>query len=189
MGQEESQLCTIILRRVTEDGEKIASLTYYTAAGDQVSRTIKNSWIVPYSPKLSIMFQYHLIVQHSLCRVGGIKYLFEHVCKENHRVPVQTVRGHKTYDRHAKRDYDRHVSASEALWKLFQVKLIDKNIFIVRLDAHLKIHYTVYFWEGQKEPKTLRARLGTKKTERFAVNFKSPDAAHTHSADFPFSFT
>lgn len=41
----------------------------------------------------------------------------------------------------------RYVSASEALWRLSQFEIVDKQPAVVRLDVHLEIHHKVYFRE------------------------------------------
>lgn len=52
---------------------------------------VDNRWVVPYSPKLLLMFQCHLTVELCLSRVGSIKFLIKYVFKGHDRVTVQVA--------------------------------------------------------------------------------------------------
>lgn len=67
------------------------------------------------------------------------------VHKGNDRVTVQVVCDQQYYDEIGHFHDARYVSASEALFRLFQFKIIDKNPNVVRLDVHLEDHRTVCF--------------------------------------------
>lgn len=76
----------------------MASRTYRTVHGSFSDTQINNSWVVPFSPRLSIMFQCHQNLELCISRVGEIKYLLEYVCKGQNRVSVQSVCGEQYYD-------------------------------------------------------------------------------------------
>lgn len=124
------------------------------------------------------MFQCHLNVELCVSRVGGIKYLFKYVCKDSDRVTIEMVRGEQCYVEIGHFQDARYVSASEALWRLFQFEIIDKQPTVVGLDVHLENHHTVYFREEQQQQAANRSKPGTKITEWFAANRKWPDDSY-----------
>lgn len=188
-GHDEAQLYVMYRRRSPDSGGETALWIYRTPEGSSVTGTIDNSWVVPYSPKLSVMFQCHLNVELCVSRIGGIKYLFKYVCKGSDRVTIEMVRGEQRYDEIGHFQDARYVSASEALWRLFQFEIIDKQPTVVRLDVHLENYHTVYFREERQQQAANRPRPGTKITEWFAANRRWPGAFHIKYAEFPCYFT
>lgn len=129
------------------------------------------------------MFQCYLNAELCLSCVGVIKYFSTYICKKNNR-----ARHHDTYDGIAQFQYARYVPVSEELWRLFEFELIYKNLFTVRLNAHLEKNHTVFFQKRQEGQATQQARPEIKATEWPAANFKWPDTAQTHYAKFLYSF-
>ncbi|CDF36554.1 unnamed protein product [Chondrus crispus] len=63
----------------------------------QQSVVVDNSWFVPHSLLLR-SFAFHLNVELCVSRVGGIKYLFKHVCKGQDRVTMEITSKNECYD-------------------------------------------------------------------------------------------
>lgn len=152
-------------------------------------RTVDNYWIVSYCPKPSIMFQCHLNVELCVSRIEIIIYLFKYVCKCSDRATIEIVRGDQRRDETGHSQDARYVSASEAVWKLFQFEIIFKQLTVVRLDVHLENHHTEHFREEQQQQAVDRSRTGTKITERFAASRKWPSASNIKYSNFPCFFT
>lgn len=57
-----------------------------------------NSWFVPYLLLLNKMFECPLKVEMCISCVGGIKYLFNYVCKRSNRLIVEMVGNNVRYD-------------------------------------------------------------------------------------------
>lgn len=66
----------------------------------------------------------------------------------------------------------RSNSASEAVLRIFQFNIIERHPTVVRLNAHLGYHHTVYFREDGVQAAVGRRRPGTKLTKWFAANEK-----------------
>ncbi|RYR73765.1 uncharacterized protein [Arachis hypogaea] len=63
--------------RHTDNGQTVTKKEYI----------LDNKFIVPYNPKLSFKFEYHINVEYQY-QISSIKYLFEYVYKDNNRVMV-----------------------------------------------------------------------------------------------------
>ena len=118
-------------------------------------------------------------VELCISRVGSIKYLFKYVFKGSDRVTVEI--GGVPIDEHNVtnskvvpaideiRYYQdaRHISASEAAWRLFSFPILEHEPSVERLEVHLEGHHTVYYKEGEhesakkSEKKSLRSLLHT----------------------------
>lgn len=75
------------------------------------------------------------------------------------------VLGQETYDEIEQFLDARYVPTYEALWRLSQLEIIDKNPPAVCLSVHLENHHAVYFREEQLDQATQPANPGTKITE------------------------
>lgn len=73
-------MCLPYQRRASNDGVETALWTYRVTGGAHVTETIDKSWVVSYSPTLSIMSQFHLNVEMCLSCIDGIKYIFSSTC-------------------------------------------------------------------------------------------------------------
>lgn len=72
-GHHNAQLSVAYRRRAPDSGVRIASWTCHTPGGTPTTETADNSWVVPYSSKLSVMFLCHLNVE--LCVSGWRNYI------------------------------------------------------------------------------------------------------------------
>lgn len=72
------------------------------------------------------------------------------------------VNGHERYDEIKSFQNETYVSASEALWRRFQLEIIDNNFLIVRLDSHLESRRTVYYSKRREQKAANKSKPGTK---------------------------
>lgn len=93
----ESDYYVIYKRRSTIQGGEVANRNRQIGMridAMQLDKTL----VVPYCPKLMLMFSCHLNLKMFISRVGGIKYLFQYVFKGSDRVTVQMVGENLRYD-------------------------------------------------------------------------------------------
>lgn len=88
-GHYNAQLYITYRQRASDDGGETASWTYRAPGESSTTAIIDNSWVVPYSSRLSIMFQFHLNVELFVSRVDEINYFPKYVCKGNDGVHIQ----------------------------------------------------------------------------------------------------
>lgn len=122
-GFDDAQLTNAHCWRALYEGEQRALWTYRTTGENSTPRTIDNSYVVLYSSRLLVMVQCHFVVELCVSRICGIDYLFKYVCEDSDRVSVKLVRGQQVYNKIGSFQDARYVSVSEALWKLFQIKV------------------------------------------------------------------
>ncbi|GFX79541.1 ATP-dependent DNA helicase [Trichonephila clavipes] len=143
-------------RRAPEDGGH--TLAQKTQGGIQ-EILVDNSWIVPYSPLLSKIFNCHINVE--FCNtVKAIKYICKYINKGsdqaifNIRQPgnvnidprdeVQTFRA------------GRYVSSNEAAWRILGLPLHERHPTVIHLAVHLPNGERIYFTENN-----IRERMAT----------------------------
>ncbi len=121
-------------------------------------------------------------------RVGGIKYLFEYICKGSDRVTMEIVEETGRYNRMEQFQDARYVSPSEALWRILAFDIVGNDPPVYRLEVHTEGHHTVYFRRGEEMPAALREPQ-TKLTERFKANTRYPGANYLRYDEFRRFFT
>lgn len=81
---------------------------------------------------------------------------------------LQLVRGQTWYDEISHFQDARLISATDALWRLFQFKIIARALTVVQLDVHLENGHTLYFreyrrpWSMQNEMPEISRKYGLK---------------------------
>ena len=125
------------MRRSPENGGEWEGRIKKSKVTGTTKIILDNSWVVPHSPDLLRKFRTHMIVEHSISRVGSIKYLFKYVCKGSDRVTVEIVGGSKdeqslnnsksvpTIDEIRHYQDARYISASETAWRLFSFSTVE----------------------------------------------------------------
>lgn len=116
-----------------------------------VAVKLNYSWLFPYGPVLSNMFQCHMSFELSISRVDGIKHLSKYVCKGPDQVTALIKGGQKRYHEISAFEKARYVSTSEAVWRLFQFDIIYRSPPVLRVDVHFEHHYTVHFQENNEQ--------------------------------------
>jgi hypothetical protein len=123
------------------------------------SKQITNADIVPYNPALLLKYKSHLNVE--ICStVSAVKYLFKYCYKGSDRA-VMTVEGdEKSQDRDEIKNYldSRYISATEAIWRLFEFDLHGRYPNVVRLPVHIEGHQTVAYSVDQAREALNRTR-------------------------------
>src|SRR5581483_4099333 len=98
-----------------------------------ISIDIDNRWIVPYNPYLCQKYNCHINVE--ICSsIKSIKYLYKYIYKGQDRVLISIV---NPQDEIKKYINARYVSASEAIWRLFNFHLQQRSHKVERLPIHL----------------------------------------------------
>ncbi|CAL8069739.1 unnamed protein product [Orchesella dallaii] len=125
---------------------------------DNKGNKIDNSWVVPYNPYLSLKYNCHINVE--VCAsVKSVKYLFKYVYK-GHDCANVSVSERKIDDiRDESKEYvdSRYVSAPEAIWRIFCMRMHEQSHTIYRLHVHLEDEQSVVFQEGNEQLAVERA--------------------------------
>lgn len=124
-GHGDSHLYMAYRRRTPNRVRGMASRNYCTVHRSSLETKADGSWLVPYSPRLSVMFQCHLNLELCLSRVEEIEFLFKYVCKGCDRVTVQLVHGEQHNDKIGQFRNAWYVSPSKAIWLLLQFETIN----------------------------------------------------------------
>lgn len=117
-------------------------------------QTTDTSSVVSYCQTLTKMFAHHLNIGSCISRVRKIEIFYK--CLEGPRVRYCKAKYCKTGNQQNDeiRDFrdDRYVSASKALWGLYEIEIFNRSPTVVRLCMRLEYHDTPYFGKGQEEP-------------------------------------
>ena len=123
-------------RRSPEDGGHS-----YVAERSQLS--IDNSWVVPYNPVLSRMFESHINVEY--CNsVTSIKYICKDINKGSDMAVIQRESVNRN-DEITMYQFGRYLSTNEAFWRIFGFQVHGRNPAIQHLQVHLENGQRVYF--------------------------------------------
>ncbi|XP_060801784.1 uncharacterized protein LOC132902069 [Amyelois transitella] len=159
-------------RRAPADGGRTANIKLRNGSDS----TIDNSWVVPYSPILSKMFNAHINVE-ACNSVRAIKYICKYINKGSDQAifnfrntevanPVDEVQTYQS---------GRYVNSNEAVWRLLGFPLHERHPTVTHLSVHLENGERVYFTENNFQerlsspPKTtLTAFFDLCKKEDFA---------------------
>ncbi|GFU86974.1 ATP-dependent DNA helicase [Trichonephila clavipes] len=111
------------------------AIRYLKPRGGKQEILVDNSWIVPYSPLLSKMFNCHINVE--FCNTQG-------KVNTDPRDEVQTFLA------------GRYVSSNEAAWRILGLPLHERHPEVIHLAVHLSNGERIYFTENN-----LRERMST----------------------------
>lgn len=161
-----------------------APWTFRIPDGSSVTGTVDDFWVVPYFPKLSIMFQSHRSVEPCVSRIGRIKSLFKYVWKGSYSSAVKMVRWEQHHNKIGTFRDARSFLSSEALRRLFQIEIIDQKSTVVNIEVNLEKHQNVYSREGRQHRVAKLPRSSTKLTKWFAANRKWASPSHIKYFDF-----
>ena len=132
-------------RRSPEDGGRTIKISR-----NGTTYTVDNSWVVPYSPYLSLRYNCHINVEVCLSPTAA-KYLFKYIQKGEDRTMVKTkVEGE---NRDEIEDYVdlRSMGSSEAAWHLLAYPISKNYPAVLALRIHLEDEQVVCFDEGSEE--------------------------------------
>lgn len=105
---------------------------------------VDNRYVVPYNPKLSLMFDAHINVE-IVNTVSSVKYLYKYTFKGSDH-SVFKVTGPK--DEIENFLVGRYVGASEAFWRIFKFEVLNKYPAVRKLALHLPSEQPVFFNTG-----------------------------------------
>ncbi|GFT33753.1 uncharacterized protein TNCV_4382691 [Trichonephila clavipes] len=143
-------------RRSPEDGGR--TLTQKTRGGIQ-EILVDNSWIAPYSPLLSKMFNCHINVE--FCNtVQTIKYICNYINKGSDQAIFNIrLQGNVNIDpRDEKQTFraGQYASSNEAAWRILGLPLHERHPTVIHLAVHLSNGEWIYFTENN-----FRERMAT----------------------------
>ncbi|KAJ9551807.1 hypothetical protein OSB04_015852 [Centaurea solstitialis] len=126
--------------------------------------TLDNRWVVPYNPKLLMMFNCHVNVE-ACSSITSVKYIFKYVYKGHDRQAVSIdPDGDVTIINEIKRFQDaRYVSPPEAIWRIFSFRLSEIHPHVMALKLHLPNNQLVRFSDTDTMTDIV-AREGDKRT-------------------------
>ncbi|GFW96523.1 ATP-dependent DNA helicase [Trichonephila clavipes] len=143
-------------RRSPEDGGH--TLTQKTRGGIQ-EILVDNSWIVPYFPLLSKMFNCHINVE--FCNtVQAIKYICKYINKGSDQT-IYNIRQQGNINIDPRDEVQtfragRYVSSNEAAWRILGLPLHERHPTVIHFAVHLPNGERIYFTENN-----FRERMAT----------------------------
>ena len=156
-------------RHPDDGGRKITNPT--------TGRQIDNSWVVPYSPFLSLRYNCHINVEVCVSPTAA-KYLYKYVTKGPDRAMVSAeVDGQQVAaptDEIQQYEDLRSVGSSEATWHLMAFPIAKKHPAVYALRIHLEEEQQVVFNEGDEE-NALERQRNTELTAFFQFNKTTTD--------------
>ncbi|XP_073399748.1 uncharacterized protein [Dendrobates tinctorius] len=111
------------------------------------SKTIDNSWVVPYNPFLLTKYKCHINIE--ICAsIQSVKYLFKYVYKGHDKANLEISQNNIQHDETHQFTDTRYVSAPEAAWRIFAFPMHKQSHAIIRLAVHLPNSQPLYFHEN-----------------------------------------
>ena len=150
---------------------------------------IDNSWIVPYSPFLSLSFNCHINTEPCMSPTAS-KYLFKYATKGVDRAMVRTeIENDSEGIKDEIEEFVdlRSIGSSEACWHIFNFNIAKKFPAVIALRVHLEEEQHIVFDIGN-EQETLENQRCTELTAFFEYNLQNPRTRETY-VDFPEKFT
>jgi ATP-dependent DNA helicase PIF1 len=102
---------------------------------------VDNSWVVPYCPLLSRIFDAHINVEY--CNsVKSIKYVCKYINKGSDMAVFEIT---DKYDEIKQFQLGRYVSTNEAIWRILEFHVHERYPTVMHLHVHLENGQRVYF--------------------------------------------
>ena len=117
----------IYRRRKPDDGGFTAKIKM-KIGGEYKEIIVDNSWVVPYSPILSKMFQAHINVE-SCQSVKSIKYICKYVYKGSDQAVFGLEGNQQNHDEVEKFQMGRYISTNEAIWRILNFQIHERYYF------------------------------------------------------------
>ena len=112
--------------------------------------TVDNSWVVPFSPYLSLRYNCHINIEVCLSPTAA-KYLFKYIQKGSDRTMVKIQGEEKSRDEIEDYVDLRSIGSSEAVWHLMAFPISKNYPAVIALRIHLEDEQQVCFDEGNEE--------------------------------------
>ncbi|XP_022008025.1 uncharacterized protein LOC110907339 [Helianthus annuus] len=159
---------------------------------DVRGQTLDNRWVVPYNPRLLMMYNCHMNVE--VCSsIKSVKYLFKYVYKGHDKQVIHVdPDAPDVIINEIKRFQDaRYVSPPEAMWRIFSFPLSNIYPAVLALQLHLPNKQMVRF----REDDSMLAIVDRERDKRtmliafFEYNHGNEPARQYLYKDFPKHFT
>ncbi|KYN05845.1 ATP-dependent DNA helicase PIF1 [Cyphomyrmex costatus] len=154
---------------------------------------VDNRYVVPYCPKLSMIFNCHINVE-IVSSIKSVKYLYKYIYK-GHDVAAITLEP-KTNDIIIDHDEihnyieTRYVGPVEASWRILGKKLHDKSHVVIRLPIHLPNEQNITIENECYEDALITAEdRGTMLLDYFALNLREDEARKYLYIEIPRYYT
>ncbi|KAK9065053.1 hypothetical protein SSX86_016437 [Deinandra increscens subsp. villosa] len=159
---------------------------------DVRGKTLNNRWVVPYNPKLLMMFNCHINVE--VCSsIKAVKYLFKYVYKGHDKQVIQVdPNDQDVVVNEIKKFQDaRYVSPPEAMWRIFSFPLSQISPAVLALQLHLPNQQMVRFSDDDIMTEIVERERDkrTMLTAFFDTNRVNETARQYLYKDFPKHFT
>ena len=148
---------------------------------------IDNSWVVPYSPFLSLRFNCH--INDELClSPTGAKYLYKYAYKGEDRAMVRAEIGDESANKDEISDFVdmRSIGSSEAAWQILNFNITKKHPAVYALRCHLEDENHVVF-DNETAETAIEQQRNTELTGFFEYNDQNPETRIKY-VDFPKKF-
>ncbi|GBM44850.1 hypothetical protein AVEN_201095-1 [Araneus ventricosus] len=110
--------------------------------GSEVS--VDNTWIVPYCPLLTKIFNAHINVEY--CNsVNSIKYVCKYVNKRSDMFVFELTSGENELNEIRQYQMGRYISSNEEVWRILKFPIHERHPTVNHLSVHLENGQRVYF--------------------------------------------
>ncbi|GJX07282.1 hypothetical protein Tco_0195214 [Tanacetum coccineum] len=186
--------CPRQFQETTQQGDD--SYPLYRRRDNGIEVNVRNSvldnrWVVPYNPKLLMMFNCHINVE--VCSsIKSVKYVFKYVYKGHDKKVVNVDKDGEQVVNEIKRFQDVcYVSPPEAMWQIYGFPLSNIHPSVMSLQVHLPNKQFVTFKEDDvltdilKKERNKRSML----TAFFELNQTDTQARNHLYKDIPKFYT
>ncbi|KAJ9561616.1 hypothetical protein OSB04_006776, partial [Centaurea solstitialis] len=154
--------------------------------------TLDNRWVVPYNPKLLMMFNCHINVE-ACSSITSVKYLFKYIYKGHDKqvMHIDPDEGQGVINEIKRFQDARYVSPPEAMWRIFSFPLSQIHPYMMALQIHLPNKQMVRFREDDIMADIVARERGkrTMLTAFFDKNKEDESARRHLYKDFPKHYT
>ena len=154
--------------------------------------TLDNRWVVPYNPKLLMMFNCNINVE-ACSSITSVKYLFKYIYKGHDKqvMHIDPDEGHSGINEIKRFQDARDVSPPEAMWRIFSFALSQIHPYVTALQLHLPNKQMVRFREDDIMTDIVAREIGkrTMLTAFFDKNNEDESARQYLYKEFPKHYT
>jgi hypothetical protein len=157
---------------------------------------------VPHNLYLSTKYNAHINVE--ICNtIGAVKYLFKYVYKGSDKVTFSLAKPNDQAQQESSTNQifenqsqdeitnflnARYVSASEAVWRIFEYNTNSQDPHTVRLVIHLEDQQNVLFDDGANLDNVLEKNLETQLTQYLKLSGLDPEVRQLHYYQMPLKY-
>ncbi|KYN19366.1 hypothetical protein ALC57_08303 [Trachymyrmex cornetzi] len=154
---------------------------------------VDNRYVVPYCPKLSMIFNCHINVE-IVSSIKSVKYLYKYIYKGHDvaSIILEPKNENKIIDHDEIHNYieTRYVGPVEASWRILGKKLHDKSHVVTRLPIHLPNEQNITIGSDCFEDALVSAvERVTMLLDYFALNLRDDEAKNYLYIEIPRYYT